>query len=179
MSGSPQVDVRGDGRIVLFKRPGLKKPKWQARIRVPNANRYKIVTTKTDDLVQAQVFAVNLYEELYFTVKAGGSLSSKTFKQVFDEWERSIEKQSHTRQGGNWDATVNRVRSYALTYFGSKKIDQLKPTDFADFLVWRSSNFMRKAPSSATLKREKVCLEQISSGLNRAGFPNRWKADSD
>ncbi len=51
------IDVRGDGRIVLYKRPGLKNPKWQARIRVPNANRYKIVTTKTANLVEAQVFA--------------------------------------------------------------------------------------------------------------------------
>jgi integrase len=64
-----QIDIRGDGRIILYKRPGLKKPKWQARIRVPNANRYKIVTTKTDNLVEAQVFASNLYEELYYTVK--------------------------------------------------------------------------------------------------------------
>ena len=23
-----QIDVRGNGRIVLYKRPGLKKPKW-------------------------------------------------------------------------------------------------------------------------------------------------------
>ena len=30
-------DVRGDGRIILYKREGLKNPKWQARIRVPNA----------------------------------------------------------------------------------------------------------------------------------------------
>jgi len=32
-----RIDVRGDGRVILYKRPGLKNPKWQARIRVPNA----------------------------------------------------------------------------------------------------------------------------------------------
>ena len=42
-----RIDVRGDGRVILYKRPGLKNPKWQARIRVPNAAGYKIVTTKT------------------------------------------------------------------------------------------------------------------------------------
>ena len=36
-----QIDLRGDGRVILYKRPGLKKPKWQARISVPNATGYK------------------------------------------------------------------------------------------------------------------------------------------
>ena len=119
------IDVRGDGRIILYKRPGLKNPKWQARIRVPNANRYKIITTKTDDLMKAQVFATNFYEELYFTVKAGGSLNSKTFKQVFDEWARSLETDGKTRHGGSWSATINRVKSYALTYFDRKNISEI------------------------------------------------------
>ena len=50
MEKEERVDVRGDGRIILYKREGLKKPKWQARIRVPNATGYKVVTTKTADL---------------------------------------------------------------------------------------------------------------------------------
>jgi len=88
MEKTEYLDLRGDGRIVLYKRQGLKKPKWQARIRVPNATGYKIVSTKTDNLTEAQVFASNLYEQLYFQVKAGGTLASKTFRQVFDEWVR-------------------------------------------------------------------------------------------
>jgi hypothetical protein len=57
-------DVRGDGRIVLYKRAGLKNPKWQARISVPNSKGYKIVSTKRTDLMQAQVF-VTLPPERY------------------------------------------------------------------------------------------------------------------
>jgi hypothetical protein len=102
-----RIDLRGDGRIILYKRDGLKKPKWQARIRVPNATGYKIVTTKTADVNEARVFAVNLYEKLYFDVKAGGTLASKTFKQTFDEWKKSLTTQGHTRQGGSWDDTVD------------------------------------------------------------------------
>jgi hypothetical protein len=109
-----RVDVRGDGRIILYKREGLKKPKWQARIRVPNATGYKVVTTKTADLNEARVFATNLYEKLYFDVKAGGTLASKTFKQTFDEWEKSLKAHGHTRQGGSWDDTIARVKAYVL-----------------------------------------------------------------
>lgn len=170
MTDSDFVDVRGDGRIVLYKRAGLKKPKWQARIRVPNANRYKIVTTKTDDLLQAQVFAINLYEETYLTVKSGGSLSTKSFKQVFDEWKKSLGDHAQTRQGGSWTATINRVSAYALDYFGAKKIDQIKSADFAEFLIWRTRNFVRKPPSAATLKREKVCLMPVLKYAKQRGY---------
>ena len=75
-----RLDIRGDGRIILYKRDGLKMPKWQARIRVPNATGYKIVTTKTADVNEARVFAVNLYEKLYFDVKAGGTLAGQVRK---------------------------------------------------------------------------------------------------
>ena len=68
-----RVDVRGDGRVILYKRDGLKRPKWQARIRVPNSSGYKIITTKTDNLKEAERFALDVYEDLYLHVKAGGS----------------------------------------------------------------------------------------------------------
>ncbi len=29
-----RIDIRGDGRIILYKREGLKSPAWQARTRV-------------------------------------------------------------------------------------------------------------------------------------------------
>ena len=153
-----RVDVRGDGRIILYKREGLKKPKWQARIRVPNATGYKIVTTQTANLAEAQVFAANLYEKLYFDVKAGGTLSSKTFKQTFDEWEKSLQTLGHTRQGGSWDDTIDRVKSYALEYFGQKRMSDLKALDFIDYWLWRKTNYSRKPPSNGTLKRERTCL---------------------
>jgi hypothetical protein len=92
-----RIDVRGDERIILYKREGLKRPKWQARIRVPNSNGYKIVTTKTDNLKEAERFALDAYEDLYLHVKAGGSIKSKTFAQVFEEWERAVTTMGPTR----------------------------------------------------------------------------------
>ena len=46
-SSENRIDLRGDGRIILYKRTGSKDPVWQARIRVPNSTGYKRVTTKT------------------------------------------------------------------------------------------------------------------------------------
>ena len=45
-----RIDLRGDGRIILYKRAGLKDPVWQARIRVPNSTGYKRVARYADQL---------------------------------------------------------------------------------------------------------------------------------
>ena len=49
-----RIDLRGDGRVILYKRAGLKDPVWQARIRVPNSTGYKRITTKTADQREAE-----------------------------------------------------------------------------------------------------------------------------
>jgi len=36
-SSENRIDLRGDGRIILYKRTGSKDPVWQVRIRVPNS----------------------------------------------------------------------------------------------------------------------------------------------
>ena len=135
-----QIDLRGDGRIMLYKREGLKNPKWQVRIRVPNAAGYKIISTKTDKLRDAERFAENLYEELYMHVKAGGSIQSRTFKQVFDDWKKHVTTMGHTRRGGSWQGTIERVETYALRFFGGMKIEAIGPSDFTDYWAWRKTN---------------------------------------
>ena len=74
---SERIDVRGDGRIILYKREGLKNPKWQARIRVPNATGYKIISTKAVRLGEAERIAIEVYDDLLQRVKSGGSLKSE------------------------------------------------------------------------------------------------------
>ena len=152
------IDLHGNGRIMLYKREGLKNPKWQVRIRVPNAAGYKIVSTKTDKLRDAERFAENLYEELYMHVKAGGSIQSRTFKQVFDDWKKHVTTMGHTRRGGSWQGTIERVETYALRFFGGMKIEAIGPSDFTDYWAWRKTNFNKKEPSNGTLRRERTSI---------------------
>ncbi|WP_426037937.1 tyrosine-type recombinase/integrase [Brevundimonas sp. DC300-4] len=155
-----RIDVRGDGRVILYKRPGLKNPKWQARIRVPNAAGYKIVTTKTANDREAERFALDLYESLYMHVKAGGSVQSKTFKQVFEEWKKHVTTMG-TSRGGSWDATIDRVEIYAVKFFGAYRIEQIGASEFSQFWAWRKSNFSKKQPSNGTLRRERTSLMPV------------------
>lgn len=153
-----RIDLRGDGRIILYKRAGLKDPVWQVRVRVPNSTGYKRVTTKTADQREAERFALNYYEDLYIHVKTGGSIKSKTFKQVFAEWEKHVATMGHTRRGGSWDETIERVRTYALTFFGQMRMTDIGPVQFADYWEWRKKNYNRTKPSNGTLRRERTCI---------------------
>ena len=153
-----RIDLRGDGRVILYKRAGLKDPVWQARIRVPNSTGYKRITTKTADQREAERFAINCYEDLYIHVKTGGSIKSKTFKQVFGEWEKHVTTMGHTRKGGSWEDTIERVRVYALTFFGPMRMTDIGPVEFADYWEWRKKNFNRTKPSNGTLRRERTSI---------------------
>lgn len=153
-----QVDVRGDGRVLLYKRAGLKKPNWYARLRIPGASGYKIVSTKTSRLSTAEGYANNLYDELYHHVKRGGSIRTRTFGQIFKEWEnaRAQMRPAHQKQAVCW--TVERVRAKALEYFGGMKIDEISPADFENYWRWRQHNFSRVAPTNNTLGRERTAI---------------------
>jgi len=156
-----RIDLRDDGRIILYKREGLKNPKWQARIRVSGASGYKIVSTKTANLRDAERFAANLYDDLDHHVRMGGSINTKTFAKVFEEWEKSITLMGPTAKGGSWTSTIERVRSYALTYFGAMKIDDIGPSDFQRYWLWRKENYAKKVPSNATLGRERTSIRSL------------------
>ena len=59
-----------------------------------------VFSIKTAKQREAERFALGLYEDLYIHVKQGGSVNSKTFRQVFSEWAEATEKMAPTRQGG-------------------------------------------------------------------------------
>ncbi len=155
------IDLRGDGRVVLYKREHLKNPKWQARISVPNATGYKVVSTKTADFEEAKRFALNLYEELYMQVKAGGQLRTRTFKQVCEEWKAYVKEHGRTRRDGSWDTTIERIDSYAQEFFGPKRIDTIGEPEFTEYWSWRRQNYNKKQPTNSTLKRERTSIMPV------------------
>lgn len=164
-----RIDVRGDGRILLYKREGLKNPKWQARLKIPGATGYKIISTKTAKLREAESYAINLYDELAHHVRQGGSIRKRTFGQIFDDWEKSVSSMKGGNDDGAPDATVERVRSYALEYFGKMDIADIKPIDFQEFYLWRKHNYAKRPPSNGTLGRERTAILAVFKFAKRMG----------
>ena len=56
--GDIRIDLRGDGRVILYKRDNLKDPVWQAPVRVPNSTGYKRIPAKTADQCKIEHFTL-------------------------------------------------------------------------------------------------------------------------
>ena len=81
-----QIDLRGDGRIILYQRPDVvMNPKWQCRISVDGSTGYKRFSTKTSDQKEAEKVAIDQYFELQNKVNKGGSLQGVSGTVVLDD----------------------------------------------------------------------------------------------
>ena len=121
-----RIDLRGDGRVILYKRDNLKDPVWQARVRVPNSTGYKRITTKTSDQREAERFALNYYEELYIHVKTGSykkfCFTRQTQVYVVPKTKRLLSKGNgrdsndhNWAQSGHEKGDASNVRNWAVT----------------------------------------------------------------
>ena len=151
------IDLRGDGRVVIYKRQGSKKGIWHCRISVPNATGYHIVSTKHTDEQEARRFAVNEYEKVYFAAMGGASPTGKGYSQVVEEYIEDMQPSEQARY---------RLREFSAKYFKKKKIKDITDSDIADYYQWRihervttSKNKVR--PSIASMMREKTWLNPM------------------
>jgi integrase len=164
-----QIDVRGDGRIVLYRRSNSANGVYHVRLRIPGSNGYKRLSTKHSKRQDAEHFALNLYEELYFHVRDGGSLNAPKFSKAFDAWKKACAKKKTTLKKGSWENTIQRVEMYALDYFGETQIDKIGRKEISSYVTWRYDNYKRKPPTEDSLKRECTALRSFFRYLHETG----------
>ena len=163
-------DLRGDGQIMLFLRTEGKKPNYYVRVSIPKSTGYKTVSTKTKNRNLAVKFAMDLYDEYNHVVQTGGSLHSKSYSAVVDEW--SIHR-TNSYKPNSKDRTISYVKLYSVDYFGSFKIDKITSKDFYDFWDWRRTNFKKKKPTDETLNRERTSIQSVL----KFGFQRGYTTD--
>jgi integrase len=155
MGKSYEIDAHSfrDGRIVLYKRPNLKKPVWQVRLRVPGVRGYVIRTTGSSDLYEARRFADDLLDDLRLQVGQGVGIKGKPFKKCLDEY-RAIYPTRAPSDRRVKDA-FHFLDNYAARYFGKMHMHEVTPAEVHKFQDWRQSNGLRKgAVSNGTVLNE-------------------------
>jgi len=163
-----QVDVNGDGRVILYQRPDVKNPKWQCRISVSGSNGYKIFSTKETELSKAERIALNRYEELYFKVRRGGSIKGTPFSTVFKEWELSYVSLAATPSNKEYrEGTVRHVELLGLGYFKSKPIDEITDKDTYEMMDWlRERPVLSKSKTASTDKLKPNSIRLYRTAMN-------------
>ena len=122
--------MNGDGRIVLYQPPNRKNPRWECRISVQGSAGYKRFSTLETDQRKAEQMGVEKYEELYFKVKRGGSLTGKPFTTLYLEWTESFGVSPSKYN----QVLIGHLKRKAFDFFGRKPIDEITEADLNQFM---------------------------------------------
>src|SRR6476646_4908401 len=106
-------DIRGDGRIILYRRADILSLNWSARLKIPNTVGYIVKSTKTADDFEARRFAEDLYYQLEGRARRGESVKSPTFKRVFGEWKASVSVERKIGSPKYTDANIRMMEIWA------------------------------------------------------------------
>ena len=169
-----------DGRILLYLNPKLKKPIWQARLRVDGIKGYIVKSTRHRNLAEATKVAENLYDDLRYKARNKLPIKELTFKEFFQkEWLPYAEAVLSIHRVKVHKSIGNR---YLCGYFGEMKLSDIKEAETDAYFTWRmvywtsgvgdrSEVFYQvDTPSGATLKQEKGVLNQILKHAKRKGY---------
>ena len=166
------VDIRGDGSILIFKRPTRNKttPNWHMRIRLPISTGYFRASTRESNRSNAERFALNKFDELYAKVKSGGKLTTFPVSKLFDEWSKYWLATSTQKEDRYKEHRVSNVRNYPLKYFvevmKDMDVDDITENHISDFVMWRKQNSYlptgsKFKPSPSTLNTDLTAFAQM------------------
>jgi integrase len=162
------LDLRGDGRVVLYKRADHQNPKWIVRLKIPTVEGFVVKSTKTTDDFEARRFAEDLYYRLEGKVRRGEPINSPTFRRVFSEWAKVLVADQVVRTARYVNGNVRRVEVWSLQYFADTTIDRVTEAKLADYVDWRLSQPRR--PAIVTLKNERTAIRQLLRFAKRRGY---------
>lgn len=153
------LDLRSDGRIILYKRADHQNPKWSVRLKVPGAKGFVVKSAKTIDEYEARRFAEDLYYQLEGRARRGEPLQSRPLKRVFEEWSEVVERETSPEKLRYARNNLRRLELWALQCLGSHRIDLITHDVMAQYIDWRHQQLPRPAPS--TLRNERQTLNHL------------------
>jgi integrase len=161
-------DLRGDGRIVIYKRRDHHNPRWNVRIKVPGKTGYVVKSCKTTDFHEARRFSEDLYYELEGRSRRGESIRSHKFDRVVKEWERDYPSLMKGRSDQYIKGNIQRVKKHLVPFFRNHPIEVVNEDLMTDYFLSRQSN--DPEPSNVTLRHEGTVLRHILKFSKRKGY---------
>jgi integrase len=167
-------DVRGDGRIILYRRADTVSLNWSARLKIPGHTGYVVKSSKTCDDFEARRFAEDLFYQLEGRAYRGEAIKSPTFKQAFEQWKASLAIDQAIGASKYIDGNIRRMELWAIPYLGPQLVGAIDERAIAEFVAWRIKT-AKKPPAISTLRNERTVLNQIfqfcKSQGHRANVP--------
>jgi hypothetical protein len=136
-----------DGKLTVYKRSGSSH--WQCRFKLAN-NKWHSATTNTDDIHEAKIQAVAIFQTVQVKINFGLALVMKSFKQIaLDEltnMRRALSASSGKTAYRDYEFAINK---YLIPFFGDYEVKDITPELINDFEDWRIA-MMGKVPKGST-----------------------------
>ena len=162
-----------DGKVTVFKRPSSKV--WQCRFKLSNGV-WHTTTTGTDDLAQARIQAVAIYETTKIKLDAGLAVSSRTFKQLALEELANMTRALNASVGKTtYIDYTQAINKYLIPFFGKYEIDKITTEVIADFESWRTAE-MGKVPKASTKQNHASAYNRVIALARNKGIILQTKA---
>lgn len=187
LKGMDEPHYLEGGKVVVFKRPTVKKPVWNARFALNGHPRYIWRSLDTVDLATAKIAALDQYAEIKFKLKHGLPITSKTVEQVSEEF---LEEQEVLAAAGKESEHMLRNNRKGLRYWndyvGRKLVHSLTQSDIDGYILWRLDYWKGRdkpptaklTPSDRTLEWEFGALRRCLNWATKKGFADRDKLPS-
>ena len=165
--GNDAVIKLMDGKLSVYKRP--KTMQWQCRFKLANG-KWHSATTGTDDIEQAKIQAIAIYETTKIKVSAGLAPVAKTFKQIATEelasMRRALNASSGKRTYIDYEFAINK---YLIPFFGEYEVGKITVDVVADFEAWRIA-MMGKVPKASTKRNHASAYNRVINLAREKGM---------
>jgi integrase len=151
--------------LMIFHRADVEHDNWYCRIKIPDEDRYKIVSLKTPDINTAKERAFDHDADIRFRVKHDVPIFNRPFSQVADEYVELIKGRSEAGQmgPGRWKKVKSVIDAQLNRYVGNLQISLIGQDRWDDFPVWRQKNGKGRngLVSDASIKAEMSVFRSV------------------
>ncbi len=165
--------------LIIFRRGDVKHRKWYCRIKLPEADRYKITCLKTTDIDAAKERAFDEDADLRFRIKHDVPIFNRPFAAVAKDFladqKVRVEVGEITQQ--RWDTMQSAIECQLNTYVGPVQINQLGQDRWTGYPVWRRLDARRRKKEEN--ERQERLKEAEASGDKKALAKLRAEAPRD
>lgn len=151
--------------LILFRRGDVAHRRWYCRVRLPKADRYKVVSLKTSDIETAKERAYDEDAEIRFKLKHEVPVFNRTFSQVaktFSDLQLDrVEAGQISRH--RWVVVDSVIRTALEPYVGSTQITLVSQEHWSGYPLWRKKNGrgVHGRISDATIRNEMSIFRSV------------------
>ncbi len=133
--------------LILFRRADVKHQNWYCRVKLPRADRYKVVSLKTADKGAAREKAFEYDADMRFRIKHDVPIFNRPFSQIAEDYLKTQRERAET--GGITQVRAKNIESMIRVlnlYVGSHQIHLIGQDKWNGYPTWRRRQVRRFKP---------------------------------